>query len=91
MDTRKPGIYIYGELKFYYEPFYVGKGYGHRAYEHMSEKRIVNTHKSGKINKIKKCGLPPEIKFIFENISDDYAKIMEIQIIDTIGIFVYNI
>ena len=55
LDTRKPGIFIYDELKFEYEPFYVGKGYGNRAYEHIDEKRIINTLKSGKIKKIKYC------------------------------------
>lgn len=85
LDTRKPGIFIYGDIEFKYEPFYVGKGFGYRAYEHINEKRVVNIHKSGKISKIKKCGLLPEIVFLCENISDNDAKRIEIEIIEKIG------
>jgi hypothetical protein len=85
LDTRKPGIFIYDELKFEYEPFYVGKGYGNRAYEHIDEKRIINTHKSGKIKKIKYCGLLPKILFLYENLDDVEAQKIEIEIIKKIG------
>ena len=85
LDTRKPGIFTYSDIEFKYEPFYVGKGFGYRAYEHINEKRVVNIHKSSKINKIKQCGLLPEIVFLYENLSDYDAKRIEIEIIDKIG------
>jgi hypothetical protein len=85
LDTRKPGIFKYSDIEFNYEPFYVGKGFGYRAYEHINEKRVVNIHKSSKINKIKQCGLLPEIVFLYENLSDYDAKRIEIEIIDKIG------
>ena len=38
LDPRKPGKYVYGEYMFDYEPFYVGKGSGKRAYVHLHNK-----------------------------------------------------
>ena len=85
LDTRKPGKFVYYDLEFDYEPFYVGKGYGDRYNNHLNEKRIVNRHKSGKINNIKKVGLLPEIVFICDGVSDDVAKSVEISVISKIG------
>ena len=78
LDTRKPGKFIYYDLEFDYEPFYVGKGRNNRYKEHLNEKRIVNKHKSGKINNIIKDDLLPGIVFISESVSDDVAKSIEI-------------
>lgn len=85
LDTRKHGKFIYHDLEFEYEPFYVGKGYGDRYINHLNEKRIVNRHKSGKINNIKKVGLLPKIIFICEGVSDIVAKSIEISTISKIG------
>ena len=85
LDTRKPGKFVYHDLEFNYEPFYVGKGYGDRYINHLNEKKIVNRHKSGKINKIKKVGLLPKIVFICDCVSDDFAKSVEISTISKIG------
>lgn len=85
MDPRKPGVFIYDDICLDYEPFYVGKGFGNRAFDHINEKRIVNTHKSGKINKIKKIGLSPIIFFIKENLTDKEAISIEILLIKKIG------
>jgi hypothetical protein len=85
LDTRKPGKFIYYDLEFDYEPFYVGKGYGDRYINHLNEKKIVNRYKSGKINNIKKVGLLPEIVFICDGVSDDVAKSEEISTISKIG------
>ena len=35
LDPTKPGKYYYQGYYFDYEPFYVGKGYGNRFYEHI--------------------------------------------------------
>ena len=85
LDTRVPGRFIYGELEFEYEPFYVGKGHGDRAYSHITEKKIINVHKTGKINKIVESGLLPKIVFLYENIDDTDAKKFEIDVIEKIG------
>ena len=34
LDHRKPGNYVYGDLKFEYEPIYVGKGNINRPRNH---------------------------------------------------------
>jgi hypothetical protein len=85
LDPRKPGKYIFEDLHFEHEPFYVGKGYGIRAYDHMSEKKIYNKFKTGKIRKILNEGLEPYIVFLYENLTDDEAQSKEIEVISKIG------
>ena len=85
LDTRKPGVFIYHNLKFNYEPFYVGKGTGQRAYDHLVEKRIINIHKKSKISKIKQSNLLPDIVFLYDGLCDEDAKKIEIDVIRMIG------
>jgi hypothetical protein len=85
LDTRKSGKFIYYDLEFDYEPFYVGKGCGDRYNNHLNEKKVVNRHKSGKIENIKKVGLLPKIVFICDSVSDDVAKSIEMLTISKIG------
>ncbi|MHA2023540.1 MAG: LEM-3-like GIY-YIG domain-containing protein, partial [Candidatus Thorarchaeota archaeon] len=42
LDTRKPGKFVYGEWKFNYLPFYVGKGTGRRVRCHLIEANKTN-------------------------------------------------
>jgi hypothetical protein len=35
LDPRKPGDFIYDDLKFDYEPIYIGKGKGIRPKRHL--------------------------------------------------------
>lgn len=97
LDPRKSGNYSYtdpetGEVfKFYYEPFYVGMGKGKRWKTHLSEakfqrKIISNRHKCNIINKIKReTGNDPIILKLYENISLQKAKDIEILYIKIIG------
>lgn len=52
LDRTKPGQYIYGDISFLYEPFYVGKGGNDRfkPYNHVTDKNELVS------NKIKKLG-----------------------------------
>ena len=87
LDPRKPGNFCYGNLKFNFEPFYVGKGRRNRCYHGLKpykeyEKRW---HKFRKIEKINKEGYTPIIIKLYENISDEKSKQKEIEIIKLIG------
>lgn len=53
LDPRKEGDFIYGEYKFKYEPFYVGKGSGKRCYDHIKKSSEYKNNRM-KGNKIKK-------------------------------------
>jgi len=86
LDPRKPGIFKYENLKFNYEPFYVGKGIRRRIKDHFKPSRLNdNSHKSNKIKSIKNNKLEPIIIKIKENLSDQEAKNLEISIIKLIG------
>lgn len=50
LDPRKQGAYSYGELKFDYEPFYIGKGHEERIDDHIREAILIE-NKNVTINK----------------------------------------
>jgi len=82
LDPRKPGNYKYGECKFDHEPFYVGKGVGHR-WKNIKWNR-TNYFKN-KINKIKKLGLEPIILKLYKDLSENKSLILEKKLINSIG------
>lgn len=83
LDTRKPGQYIYQDLKFDYEPFYVGQGKNNRCYSGL--KNGGSFYKRNKINKIFSDGFEPVVKKIYENIDFEIAVKLEIDTIKKIG------
>lgn len=93
LDTRKPGKYQYGEYCFDYEPFYVGKGWGRRYRQHLTEaknynknKKYYNNYKVRKINKIiLETGNEPLIIKIKENLLEDESLILEKELIKIIN------
>jgi len=87
LDTRKPGKYIYGDLIFDFEPFYIGKGKNNRIKQHIFNfSKITNLEKRNKIIAItKQTGKPPLYFKIFENLTNDEANSLEIEIIKLIG------
>jgi len=93
LDSRKSGIYKYGEHEFKYEPFYVGMGQGWRFKGHLKqcERKLdgkityCNEHKVRIINKIFKQKKVPVIIKIFENITKKEALKKEIDVIKIIG------
>lgn len=89
LDPRKEGNFKYGEYDFNYEPFYVGKGYGNRLFEHLRPSRLNkvngNIIKQNKINKLLNNGYKPIIIKICENLTEDVALELEIKLICLMG------
>ena len=86
LDPRKPGVYEYGEYKFDYEPFYVGKGKECRIKIHLVESQLKkNSYKNNKIKKI----LSENFELISikyqENLLECQSFNLEINMIKTIG------
>lgn len=83
LDPRIKSSFKYDDLEFGYEPFYVGKGTGLRMYSHLCDK-----HRSFKTNKIKsitKSKLDPIILKYKENLTEEEAYNLEIELIKKIG------
>lgn len=86
LDPRKKGNYIYDDLDFEYEPFYVGKGCGYRYLHHLNDSK--NHYKINKIAKIIKEGYFPIILKIFENLEESESYIKESEVINKIGRYI---
>ena len=56
LDPRRPGPFKYGNWKFDFEPFYIGKGKDNRAFKHLDHTlgNCGNLHKIRKIAKIRR-------------------------------------
>ena len=89
LDPRKPGSCTYGSYSFDYEPFYVGKGNGHRYKRHLEDFVLENDNnklKTNKINKIiRETNNKPIIIKYKENLIENDAVNLEIDMIATIG------
>jgi len=93
LDPRKNGGFKYGNYRFEYEPFYVGKGHGRRDRDHLAEAYYNQDVKKGKrdrkcsiIRKIKRVlGKEPLIERIAENLSEDSSFELEKNTIESIG------
>lgn len=89
LDPRKPGLYIYGEYSFEYEPFYVGKGSDSRSTIHLYEsslERNCNRKFTNKIKKIRrKCGHDPFVISYKEQLEEQTAFDLEVSMISSIG------
>jgi hypothetical protein len=85
LDTRKQGEYIYQDLKFYYEPIYVGKGQKRRYKNHLSLRNIMENHFYHKLNSMINDGFEPEIVIIKNNMDEDSSLKYEIETISKIG------
>lgn len=85
LDTRKPGEYIYQDLKFDYEPIYVGKGQKRRCKNHLKLRLQSKNIFYNKLNKMIKEGFEPKIFIIKNNLTEEDAFNYEIQTIKKIG------
>ncbi len=83
LDPRKPGLFKYNDLKFDFEPFYVGKGTKNRAYSGIRDKN--KCLKVTKIRSILKSDNFPIIIKLYENITNEESFIREIETILKIG------
>lgn len=79
MDNKK--YYVYGLVNpIDNQIFYVGKGSGKRAYDHLKPSGWgKNPHKLYKIKKIRSSGNEPYVIFLYENLDEDTAFKMEIS------------
>lgn len=87
LDQRFTGEWKYGELKFNFKPFYIGKGKNGRITDHFSNSSLnSNSYKNNLIKKIKEelNELPIHYR-IFENLTEDEAFKIEIDIIAHFG------
>lgn len=89
LDTRKLGKYQYNDICFLYEPFYIGQGRDRRYRKHLLESKkgnkMNNSFKFNIINLILEEGKEPIILKLYENISEDTAKEIEVKLIEIIG------
>lgn len=85
LDTRKPGIYVYGDLVFDYEPIYVGKGKKRRYKNHMTLRNYIENHFYHKLNKMIAEGFYPEIILVKDKLDEKQAFEIEIDMIKQIG------
>lgn len=89
LDPRKPGKFCYENCaSFFFEPIYVGKGKGDRAFSHLREvnqRRSTNNIKINKIKKILDSGLVPIVMILYYS-SEEEILALEEQYIKTIGI-----
>lgn len=96
LDPRKPGNYQYGEYKFDYEPYYVGKGKNRRYRNHFTKGSLnscKNSYKRNKINKLVSLGFNPinYIQFPYKNETEEKAFSIESLLIKLIGRFDLNL
>ena len=88
LDPRISGTFVYDEITFEFEPFYVGKGSDSRCNTHLNEAYNIlkNSHKCNLIRKIKhETGNDPIIFKIAENLLEDDAFDLEVNYISKIG------
>lgn len=87
LDPLKPGNYQHGKFNFDYEPFYIGLGKNNRIDVHIQKWRTnnSNTTKNRKIRKILKENLEPIRYKLYEDITLNTAKRLEIYLIKLIG------
>jgi hypothetical protein len=88
LDPRKEGAFSYGRWKFDHEPFYVGKGKGDRAFDHLRQFDLAkgpNPHKKNKIAAIVKAGLEPIVCLKKTDLNETQALEIEARLIHAIG------
>lgn len=65
------------------KPFYIGKGTGSRAYDHLVSPD--RTRKYARIQDILECGLSPLVDILVDNVSETQALRLEAELISALG------
>jgi len=87
LDPRKPGPFLYGKVKFTYEPFYLGKGSSRRISKTLSKISLKhNPLKRRIVHKIKEAGLKVITVKLREGLSEQKAFEIEVKGIKKIGL-----
>lgn len=85
LDKRNKGCFIYEDLKFDYEPFYVGKGKNKRYKDHFLLRNNIENHFYHKLNKMINEGFQPDVIIIMDNLNENDAFLYEMNTIKKIG------
>lgn len=86
LNPQKRGVYCFGEYKFDYEPFYVGRGKYYRFKDHFSKSSLAkNSPKNRLIKKLLSKGIEPIIIIIKDKLPNLEAHRIENNIIKLIG------
>lgn len=83
--TNKDIFYVYR----YFDPIkreyiYIGKGKGHRAKWHLSQRKD-KSHLVNRIKSIRKQGAEPIVDFLCKNIDEEFAFLLEVEAIAKYG------
>lgn len=76
-------VYVYSDPDTHH-PFYVGKGKGNRAFDHL--KQLGESSKINKIKEIQSRGKQPLIEILIHGVDEEVALKVEAAAIDLIGI-----
>lgn len=87
LNQTKPGKWIYKNIEFKYQPFYVGKGKNSRDKAHLFPSQLKRRNRKNSIIKsiFKKTGESPIHYRIFENITNEESIEIECDFIKTFG------
>jgi len=86
--SNKFYVYILRDPRRDDQPFYVGKGEGTRAKDHLTENKQIkgsNPWKYSKIQAIRRAGLEPLVEYYSANLPEDEAYELETQLIKLYG------
>jgi hypothetical protein len=85
LNPSKPGKYEYDNIKFDYEPIYVGKGKINRPKNHLYRYKNGNSYFYNKLKKIIGYGFEPIWIIVKNGLSESDAFIEEMRLIKIIG------
>ncbi len=83
IQKLKNYVYVYSDPDTG-EQFYVGRGQGNRAFDHLKE--VAKNPKTKKIREIKKRGKEPKIEILAYGLTEQVAKNVEAAVIDVLDI-----